>query len=148
MGRGRAREPPLGLRTSPVYHQSPPVVINIILEFKHCSKHRVQPVCGYGTRFSCKPFPGFNIPFSAVSNDTCGGTLSEFPGWIASPDQDMDGAYDFNTECKWFIQVNHGKVIQLEILYIYLPFPDKCSIDELVSFAHTLQKHDDYTMHI
>ena len=44
--------------------------------------------------------------------------MTDSHGWIASPDRDMDGVYDFNVECEWFIQVSPGKVIQLQILYL------------------------------
>ena len=58
--------------------------------------------------------------------------MTDSSGWIASPDRDMDGAYDFNVECKWFIQVSPGKVIQLQILYIYLDDIKECYGDELL----------------
>ena len=65
--------------------------------------------------------------------------MFESSGWIASPDFDLDGAYDFNIACEWFIQVSPGKVIQLEILYIYMPDPVECPAADQLSVSLALR---------
>ena len=40
-------------------------------------------------------------------------------GWIASPDEDNDGWYDFNTDCHWTIEVDPSKAILFQILYVW-----------------------------
>ena len=39
-------------------------------------------------------------------------------GWIASPDEDNDGWYDFNNDCHWTIEVDPSKSILFQILYV------------------------------
>ena len=50
----------------------------------------------------------------------CGGSLKDNTGYITAPDFDMDGYYDFNLFCMWFIQVEQGKVILYQFDFIFV----------------------------
>ena len=49
---------------------------------------------------------------------TCGGHVNGSSGWIASPDEDNDGWYDYNAKCHWTIEVDPSKDILFQILYV------------------------------
>ena len=57
--------------------------------------------------------------------------MRQSSGWIESPDYDLDGLYDLNMECRWFVIVNNGSVISFQILYVEIQAAVACATDFL-----------------
>ena len=58
--------------------------------------------------------------------------LNQTSGWIASPDLDGDGLYDFNLNCSWTIEVDETNVIAFRILYMDISPSEDCHLDYLL----------------
>ena len=57
--------------------------------------------------------------------------MRQSSGWIASPDYDLDGMYDSNMDCQWFVIANNGSVISFQVLYVEIQYHKWCIADFL-----------------
>ena len=64
-------------------------------------------------------------------NKSCGATIETDIGWIASPDLDFDGQYDYNVNCSWTVYVNHSSIIEFRVLFIEIARSIGCKDDSL-----------------
>ena len=55
-----------------------------------------------------------------VSEQYCRFEMLNKSGVIRNPDMDLDGAYDFNTDCIWSIKVHPKNRIEYQFLYLSL----------------------------
>ena len=70
------------------------------------------------------------FPFSAL-NKSCGATIETDIGWIAAPDLDFDGKYDYNVNCSWTVYVDHSSIIEFRVLFVEIARSRGCKDDSL-----------------
>ena len=65
----------------------------------------------------------------------CGGMLSEVTGQFGIFDVDLDGLYEENLDCRWYISgTNHRAFVQLSIVIMDIEFWDICHDKLQVTF--------------
>ena len=52
-------------------------------------------------------------------------------GWIAPPDGDEDGCYDYNLECLYTVLGRKNEVIEFQVLYVDVEASSGCQFDYL-----------------
>ena len=67
---------------------------------------------------------------NSAQNKTCGRTIKQPSGWIASPDTDSDSLYDFNMHCNWTVEAGSNDVIRFLVLYVEIQFNNPCYIGD------------------
>lgn len=67
--------------------------------------------------------------FISVQDKDCTETFRNSSGWIASPDQDANGFYDFNLKCFWTVVVDPSKHIRFQLSYIDIVTSPDCTLD-------------------
>ena len=57
--------------------------------------------------------------------------MTKSSGWIASPDFDNDGEYDYYLNCYWTVLVKDTSVVVFQVLFVRIQFVDGCYQDFL-----------------
>ena len=52
-------------------------------------------------------------------------------GWIAPPDNDGDGCYDFNLDCLYTVLGRKNEIIEFQVLYVDVEASTGCEFDYL-----------------
>ena len=105
----------------------------------------------FSSFFFISLFNGFLLIFiaSAVPNKDCSEILRNKSGWISSPDNDGDGFYDFNLNCFWIVEVDPGKLIRFQFMYVDLEFyyvpEDLCQTDIILVSIMSMMLRKSFT---
>ena len=57
--------------------------------------------------------------------------LTDHSGWFVAPDEDNDGLYDANVDCKWIIYVPGVDILRITIQDMDIQHYDNCELDYL-----------------
>ena len=61
----------------------------------------------------------------------CGTMLTDHSGWFVAPDEDNDGLYDANVDCKWIIYVPRVDILRITIQNMDIQHYEDCELDYL-----------------
>ena len=57
--------------------------------------------------------------------------LTDHSGWFVAPDEDNDGLYDANVDCKWIIYVPRVDILRITIQDMDIQHYEDCDLDYL-----------------